>query len=282
MLQIIIRTVVFYFVIILAIRLMGKRQLGELQPSELVITILLSEIAAMPIQDVKIPIWVGIVASLTLVVLEISISVLTMRSLNFRKMFYGNSSIIIKDGTIDQKMLKKLRVTVPDLLEVLRNQEIFDISQVAYAILETNGQLSVLLKPEYQTVSVNDLKVVEKLFKIINQRLVIVLQFEDIAQLAVHHNKLFASNWQPVEELQLKLQGLNFAQVWQNIILQIGNFQLEQGNTLEKQLVINDERSKLQKQIDTLKKKAWAEKQPKKKFAYAQELKVLERQVEEL
>lgn len=161
MLQIIIRTVVFYFVIILAIRLMGKRQLGELQPSELVITILLSEIAAMPIQDVKIPIWVGIVASLTLVVLEISISVLTMRSLNFRKMFYGNSSIIIKDGTIDQKMLKKLRVTVPDLLEVLRNQEIFDISQVAYAILETNGQLSVLLKPEYQTVSVNDLKGVD-------------------------------------------------------------------------------------------------------------------------
>ena len=161
MLQIIIRTVVFYFVIILAIRLMGKRQLGELQPSELVITILLSEIAAMPIQDIEIPMWVGIVASLTLVILEISVSFLTMRSLNFRKMFYGNSSIIIKDGTIDQKMLKKLRITVPDLLEVLRNQEIFDINQVAYAILETNGQLSVLLKSEYQTVSVNDLKGIE-------------------------------------------------------------------------------------------------------------------------
>ena len=127
-----------------------------------------------------------------------------------------------------------------------------------------------------------DLKVVEKLFKIVNQRLVIVLQFEDVAQLVVYHNKLFASTWQPVEELQLKLQGLNFAQVWQNIILQIGNFQLEQGNTLEKQLAINDERSKLQKQIDVLKKKAWAERQSKKKFAYAQELKVLERQLEEL
>ncbi len=158
MLQIIARTTIFYFVIILAIRIMGKRQLGELQPSELVITILLSEIAAIPIQDTKIPIWVGIVASFTLVILEIIVSLLTMRSLNFRKMFYGRSSIIIKDGKIDQKMLKKLRITVPDLLEVLRNQEIFDISQVAYAILETNGQLSVLLKPQFQTACVNDLK----------------------------------------------------------------------------------------------------------------------------
>lgn len=127
-----------------------------------------------------------------------------------------------------------------------------------------------------------DKKVIEKIFKLINQRLILVLQYEDMAQLAVFHGKLFASEWQPTQNLQIKLQGLNFAQVWQNIILQIGNFQLEQGNTLEKQLAINDERSKLQKQIVALKKKAWAEKQPKKKFAYAQELKVLERQLEEL
>ncbi len=161
MLETIIRTVIFYFIIILAIRLMGKRQIGDLQPSELVITILISEIAAMPIQDLDMPISMGIVATLTLMALEILISILAMKSLNFRKMFYGSSCIIIKDGKIDQKMLRRLRVTVPDILEVLRNQEVFDLNQVAYAILETNGQMSVLLKPEFQTASVNDLKGIE-------------------------------------------------------------------------------------------------------------------------
>lgn len=158
LLQIILRTTILYFIIILAIRLMGKRQIGDLQPSELVITILISEIAAMPLQDLDMPITNGVVATMTLVVLELIISVFAMKSIRFRKLFYGNSCIIIKDGVIDQKMLRRLRVTVPDLMEVLRNQEVFDINQVAYAILETNGQLSVLLKPPYQTASVNDLK----------------------------------------------------------------------------------------------------------------------------
>lgn len=158
MLQTVFRTVIFYFVIIFAIRLMGKRQIGDMQPSELVITILISEIAAMPIQDLEMPIWMGVAATVTLVTLEVIISFAAMKLLWFRKLFYGTSCIIIKDGVIDQKMLRRLRVTVPDLLEVLRNQEVFDLSQVAYAILETNGQMSVLLKPEYQTASVNDIK----------------------------------------------------------------------------------------------------------------------------
>ncbi len=158
MLQTVLRTVIFYFVIIFAIRLMGKRQIGDMQPSELVITILISEIAAMPIQDLEMPIWMGVAATVTLVTLEVIISFAAMKLLWFRKLFYGTSCIIIKDGVIDQKMLRRLRVTVPDLLEVLRNQEVFDLSQVAYAILETNGQMSVLLKPEYQTASVNDIK----------------------------------------------------------------------------------------------------------------------------
>lgn len=158
MLQTVLRTVIFYFVIIFAIRLMGKRQIGDMQPSELVITILISEIAAMPIQDLEMPIWMGVAATVTLVTLEVIISFAAMKLLWFRKLFYGTSCIIIKDGIIDQKMLRRLRVTVPDLLEVLRNQEVFDLSQVAYAILETNGQMSVLLKPEYQTASVNDIK----------------------------------------------------------------------------------------------------------------------------
>ncbi len=158
MLSTVIRTVIMYFIIILAIRLMGKRQIGDLQPSELVITILMSEIAAIPIQDTEIPIIYGILATVTLVILEILTSFLAMKSLNIRRLIYGRSAIIIENGKIDQKMLKKLRVTVPDLMEVLRNQEVFDMNEVSYAILETNGQMSVLLKPQFQTASVSDLK----------------------------------------------------------------------------------------------------------------------------
>ena len=158
MLNVIFRTTIMYSVIIFAIRIMGKRQIGDLQPSDLVITILLSEIVAIPIQDSNIPLYYGLAATVTLIVLQVLTSVLTMKFLSARKILYGNSCIIINNGTINQEMLKKLRVTGPDLLEVLRNQEIFDISQVAYAILETNGQLSVLLKDEYQTANVNDIK----------------------------------------------------------------------------------------------------------------------------
>lgn len=127
-----------------------------------------------------------------------------------------------------------------------------------------------------------DVKVIEKIFQLINQKLVLVLQFENSAQLAVHHSKLFVTDWKPLEDLQLKLQGLNFAQVWTNVILQVSGLQIEKGNTLDKQLAINDARAKLNKQIELLKKKAWSERQPKKKFAYAQEVKVLERKLEEL
>lgn len=127
-----------------------------------------------------------------------------------------------------------------------------------------------------------DKKVIEKVFKLINQRLVLVLQYEDMAQLAVFRGKLFTSEWQPTKDLQIKLQGLNFAQVWQNVILQITKVELQKGRTLDEQLVVEAERAKLQRQIDALGKKAWAEKQPKKKFAYAQELNELKCKLEEL
>lgn len=153
----VLRTLIMYVVIILAMRLMGKRQIGDLQPSELVITILISEIAAMPIQDTEIPLHYGIVASFTLAALGIFNSFLAMKSVKLRRLLYGRSAVIIENGVIDQKMLKKLRITVSDLTEVLRNQEVFDISEVAYAVLETNGQMSVLLKPQYMTATVNDL-----------------------------------------------------------------------------------------------------------------------------
>lgn len=153
-----IRTVILYVFAIASIRVMGKRQIGELQPSDLVVTLLISQIISIPIQDTDIPLVNTIIPILLLVGFEILISVFNMKSIKFRSLMQGNPVIIINDGDINQKLLKDLRFTLDDLLESLRQKDIFDISQVQYAIVETNGQLSVLLKPEYDTVTRDDLE----------------------------------------------------------------------------------------------------------------------------
>ncbi len=158
MLITVIRTAVVYFFVTLAIRLMGKRQIGDMQPNELVITLLISEIAAIPLQDSSQPVLNGIVAIFILVILEIIISVLTMKSLKIRKIMSGNSAVVIKNGVIDQKMLKKVRLTVMDLIELLRGQGYFKVDNIAYAILEVNGSLSVVEKSKYRPVQTGDLK----------------------------------------------------------------------------------------------------------------------------
>ncbi len=142
----IIRTFFIYFIVIFSVRIMGKRQVGDLQPGELVVTILISEIAAMPLQDADTPILLGVIAILTLVVVEVLTSFITMKSFWARRIINGSSAVIIRNGELDQKLLKSLRLTVPDVMEVLRGQNVFDISDVSFAILETNGNLSVLLK----------------------------------------------------------------------------------------------------------------------------------------
>lgn len=147
------RALILYVLIIICMRIMGKRQLGELQPTELVITILLSEIAAIPMQDNALPLGNSIVAVLLLVALEIFNSVIVLKSSGCRSLLQGNSLVVIRDGVIDQKQLKRLRFTVDDLLDQLRQKDIFDICDVRYAIIETNGQLSVMLKPEKETVT---------------------------------------------------------------------------------------------------------------------------------
>ena len=153
MLVTLIRAAVLYVLIIFCMRIMGKRQLGELQPTELVITILLSEIAAVPMQDNALPLGNSIVAVLLLVALEIINSVIVLKSSRFRSLLQGNSLVVIRDGVVDQKQLKRLRFTMDDLFDQLRQKDIFDISDVRYAIVETNGQLSVMLKPEKETVT---------------------------------------------------------------------------------------------------------------------------------
>lgn len=138
---------------------MGKRQIGEMQPNELVVTLLISETAAIPLQDTTQPILNGLVAIFVLVILEIMISVLSMKSRFMRKIMNGKSAVIIKNGVIDQQMMKSVRMTVLDLVELLRGQDVFDISTVAFAVLEVNGNLSVLLKSAEQPATAADLKI---------------------------------------------------------------------------------------------------------------------------
>ena len=152
-----IRATVLYAIIIFLIRLMGKRQIGELQPSELVITMLLSEIASIPMQDNTIPIVNSIVALFVLVAFEILTSAAGLKSYRLRSFLQGHPVIVIRDGKIDMKALKKLRMTVNDLLTALREKDVFEISQVYYAIFETTGKISVLLKPEHRNSTAADL-----------------------------------------------------------------------------------------------------------------------------
>lgn len=149
----IIRTIILYFIVICVVRLMGKRQIGELQPSELVITLLLSEIIAMPMEDNDIPLISTVVPVMLLVAFEIITSAASMKSLKFRFLVQGHPIIIIRDGELQQKEMKKLRLTIDDILEALRQKDIFDISLVSYAIIETNGKMSVMLKPDFETVT---------------------------------------------------------------------------------------------------------------------------------
>ncbi len=127
-------------------RFMGKRQVGEMQPVELVITILLSEIAAVPLEDNSIPLVNSVLAVTLLAAYEIINSVISLKSNKYRTLLQGHSVIVIREGTVDQKALRKLRISLDDLLTALRQNNVFDISQVYYAILETNGKLSVLQK----------------------------------------------------------------------------------------------------------------------------------------
>lgn len=155
----IIRVVILYVFVTLSIRLMGKRQIGDMQPNELVITLLISEIAAIPLQDTSQPLLFGVTAIFMLVILEIVMSVLALKSRLFRKLMNGKSVVVIKNGVIDQNALKKVRMTVLDLIEQLRGQQIFDLSTVAFAVLEVNGNLSVLLKSADQPATAADLNI---------------------------------------------------------------------------------------------------------------------------
>ena len=138
-----LRTIILYAFIIIGIRLMGKRQVGELEPSELVLALLIADLAAVPMQDFGIPLLTGLIPILTLLCLTMALSVLTMKSVKFRALRCGRPSIIVENGKLRQGEMKRNRFTLDELMEELRMNGVTDLSTVKYAILETNGQLSV-------------------------------------------------------------------------------------------------------------------------------------------
>jgi len=161
-----IRTVILYILVVFALRVMGKRQIGELQPSELVVAIMISDLATTPVSDINIPLMAGIIPILTLLVFEVVISFTTLKSEGFRNLLSGKPAVIIKNGVISQRELKKMRFSIEDLLEQLRLKDIFSISDVYMAILETNGELTVVEKSSKKTVTAEDLNLTVKQEKI--------------------------------------------------------------------------------------------------------------------
>ena len=145
---ILIRSVIIYLIVVVAVRIMGKRQIGELNPHEFVITILISAVATIPIQESSIPLSYSVIPILVFVSLEVLESALSIKLPAFSKLIDGKPVVVIKNGKLQKKALKSLRFSAEDLNDALRQKDVFDISEVENAIVETNGSLSVQKKDE--------------------------------------------------------------------------------------------------------------------------------------
>ena len=148
-----LRTCLLYLVLILAVRLMGKRQIGEMEPAEFVVTMLVANLAAIPMQDGAIPLYSGLVPILTVLGLELVLSGITLTSVPIRRLLCGKPVILIDNGKILQANLRKTRITLDELTGHLREKDVLDIRTVQFAILETNGNLSVFPYPKEKPAS---------------------------------------------------------------------------------------------------------------------------------
>jgi len=158
MLTVFLRATIIYIILLVIMRLMGKRQLGQLQPFELVITLLIAELACIPMAETAIPVSYGLIPIFTLFVLHLFITKLAAKSIGFRRLLNGKPAVIINGGKIDYKIMKKLDMTTNDLMEGLRNSGYFNPEDVAFAILETNGQLSVMPSAKSAPLTPDDMK----------------------------------------------------------------------------------------------------------------------------
>ena len=153
------KTIVIYLVLLLMMRLLGKRQMGELELSELVVSILVADLASIPLQDPRFPLAYGLIPCLTLFAVEFLMSWLTMKSVRLRRIFCGKPCFLIVRGVIDQRAMRRSRLTLDELAEELRAQNAVDIAAVQYAVLETDGSLHVILFPEHRPVTAGDLRI---------------------------------------------------------------------------------------------------------------------------
>jgi uncharacterized membrane protein YcaP (DUF421 family) len=159
LLNIFFRSLILYGIVVLVVRVMGKRQIGQLQPFELVIAIMLADLASAPVDDVGVPLIKGVVPIFALAFAQIIISFLSLKSERFRTLIGGSPSILIENGVLQQKKLEQLRINLNDLLEQLRSQNIANIDDVEFAILETNGNLSVFPKVDKKAPTLEDLNI---------------------------------------------------------------------------------------------------------------------------
>ena len=159
MLNIFVRSIIIYFFLLVAMRLMGKRQLGELQPFEFAITLVASELACIPMSDPTIPIIYGIIPVFTLFIVHIIITKLASKSVRFRKVLNGKPVVIIEKGNILPEVMKELNMDTDDLMEALRGKDIFNPAEVEYAIIETNGSMTVLPKSSTRPLCPDDVDV---------------------------------------------------------------------------------------------------------------------------
>lgn len=154
-----VRTIILYSLVIFAVRMMGKRQIGELSPSELVVAIMLSDLAVLPAQDTDYSLLSGVVPIVTLLVIELMLSYLALKSNLFRRMLSGRPTVLIQDGIIQEKQLEKLRFNLDDLLEQLRAAGYPDLSQLDFVMMEANGTLSVIPRTATEPPSAEDMGV---------------------------------------------------------------------------------------------------------------------------
>jgi len=153
------RAIILYLIVLIVMRLMGKREIGQLQPFELAISIMIADLASIPMTEIGIPISNGIIPILGLLVMHLIISIINIKSLRAREILCGKPSILIYRGKIDEKALKKERFTINELEERLRGNNIVNLGDVEYAILETNGEISIILKPNKRTTTPEDFNI---------------------------------------------------------------------------------------------------------------------------
>lgn len=220
-----LRTVITYIIFVGAIRLMGKRQIGELELSEFVITMLLSEIAALPIADNTIPLTFSIIPIIVLLSLEVIISFIALKNRNIKRAVGGSPSILIKKGKLCKSEMEKTRIGIDELLCQLRLKNISDISDVEYAILEENGQISVIQNVKARNVTLEDLNI-NKEEKGIMHTLIADGQISDFNLKLIGHNRKWL-------EKQIKNQKCKLEDIFLFSVDDSGNINcIKKGDTL--------------------------------------------------